>query len=336
MSDLPGIDPDADPEPAFEQLPYVSKSRIKTMVQCPRNFFWKYWCDNRGPGSYYTERGTEVHETFEKFHENLTAEVETTGARPERFTHLLPESPLWSQWVEMVGEFFRFEERRWRAAYRSALDDLGPVAEVYDTAVDRWTPVEVEAEFWLGEPPQSWLDSERGGEPDYVSGEPPVGDIPWMGRADLIVDTRSLPEVEGDGVTIIDYKTGTPDTIKYEGKPWLQESLETGIFLEGEYYGWLAEPFYEVDAVAGYYPAHDELVVSTYPSKTRRWDIKSAVLGMQQPPDIENFETQESGLCHYNNSKNHGQCFFYPICEVKKECADCHPDTSGNGARYNP
>lgn len=342
---LPGVDETPTVPEGKDHIEHVSKSRITTYLQCPRKFFWKYWGEERAPGTYYTERGTEVHETFEVFHENLLDYLDEHGEVPDRFTPLLPNRGNWQQWTEMIGEFFRFELRRHEMAYDSIIEEYGRPYSHNDIMIlqelvgERWEPIDVEAEFWLGEPPQSWFEVEHGGQPDYVDGSPPVGDAPWMGRADLVVRTETIPSVEGTGATIIDYKTGTAPTIKYEGKPWLEENLEEGIFLEGEFYGWLAEENdefgYEVDAVAGYYPENDELIVSTYPDTDRRRDIKRAVLGMQRTPDIENYDVDESPLCHYNNSKNHGQCWFYDVCEIQRDCADCHPESDTQAERYS-
>ena len=315
---LPGIDPDTDLEPSAATvsggLPYVSKSRIKTWQQCPRKFYWKYWCDERPPGTYYTERGTQVHETFENFHLNLIEYIAEYDRRPDRFTPLLEDWQNYGQWTEMVGNFFRFEERRWKAALQSLVDDRFE-HDLDDSVLNRWEPVEVEAEAWLGKPPEDWQDSA-----DYVSGEPPVGDLPWMGRADLVADTRSVPGVSGNGVTIIDYKTGSVPDEQYRDK---------GIYLEGEYYGRLFETFYDVDAVAGYYPSADELITSPYPNRARYTDIERAVLGMQQAPDIENYPVEQTPLCHYNNSQNEGQCWFHPICETRHDCRHCETDQDG-------
>ncbi|UBF22310.1 putative Cas4 nuclease [Halorubrum virus HRTV-11] len=320
---LPGIEPGTTleimPEVAEGGMPYISKSRIKTFVQCPAKFYWKYWCGERGPGSYYTEKGSRLHETFEKFHLNLFDYLEVNDSRPDRFTDLLPHWRNYSQWLDQVGAFFLFEERRWQQSVHEAAktDAMMPYSagrSLDDYIHDLWVPVEVEAEAWLGEPPESWV--EANGEPDYVSGEPPVGDAPWMGRADLIVKTQSLPGVEGNGVTIIDYKTGSAPTVRYKDHGMLEQILNEGIYLEGEYYGWLFENFYDVDAVAGYYPGDDELVVSPYPNKDRRRLIKRAVIGMQREPDVEgngppeNYPHEEQPLCNYSS----GNCHFFNIC----------------------
>lgn len=351
MSALPGVDERPEVPDGKDTLDYVSKSRIKTFLQCPRKFMWKYWAETRPPGSIHTERGSQIHETFELFHENLLDHLDEHGDFPERFTPLLPDWESWAQWVEYIGEFFRFELRRKNAAHRevakvdammAGLKQQNGLSDFDGEWRHLWEPVGVETEFWVGGVPDSW---ERGDPSSrYVSsGDPPIGDIPWMGFADLIVNTPSVPGVEGNGVVIIDYKTGTAPTIKYEGKPWLEDNLNEGIFLEGEYYGWLAEEIdsfdYEVDAVAGYYPRNDEFIVSTYPDQNRRRDIKRAVLGMQRTPDIENFGTSQSGLCHWNNRNGEGQCFFHDVCEVRHNCKHCGTKgtdsaTSGKG-RYD-
>jgi len=329
---LPGIDPGEILQPSPERLeagiPYVSKSRIKTFVQCPAKFYWKYWCEHSTPGSIHTEKGWRLHDTFEQFHVNLMAYIEEHGERPDRFHELLPTWKHWSQWLEQFGAFIMFEERRWDTASDHVLDKYGEIFTESDAdaakqqALELWEPVEVEAEAWLGEPPAEWFDNDHvDADPDYVAGEPPVGDAPWMGRADLIVHTESVPGVEGSGVVIVDYKTGSCPTIRYDGHPMLEQIVNEGIFLEGEYYGWLFElnPEFdhEIDAVAGYYPQEDEFVVSPYPNQDRKFDIKKAVLGMQKQPELvkgngppENFDYEEQPLCNYSG----GNCHFYNIC----------------------
>jgi hypothetical protein len=181
-----------------------------------------------------------------------------------------------------------------------------------NASLEAWEPLEVEAEFWMGEPP-----SDYSGDPDYIdSNGPPVGDIPWMGKADVILNSASVPGVTGSGVVICDYKTGSCPKVKYEGAPFLDEVMEK-VFRQCEYYGWMAEHVYEVDAVAIYYPRDDELVVGEYGVQERRWDIKDAALGLQERPEEldeqgvpANFGFEPQNLCHWNE----GMCFFYNIC----------------------
>jgi hypothetical protein len=183
---------------------------------------------------------------------------------------------------------------------------------VDEETLNAWNPVEVEAEFWLGEVPD---DYDRA-DPDHVNPGPPVGDIPWMGKADVILNSASVPGVTGSGVTILDYKTGSCPKVKYEGAPFLDEIMSK-TFRECEYYSWLAKDVYDVDAVAIYYPRDDELVIGEQGVQERRFEIKQAVLGMQEPPkelnedgEPTNFERDESPLCHWGD----GKCWFYDRC----------------------
>lgn len=318
---LTGIAPNTTLSPSDkileEGLSYVSKSRIKTYKQCPYKFFLKYWAEHRPPGTMATTRGSEVHEIFEKFHQNLKDFISENGVIPERFTPLMPNDGNETQWLEsFLSAFWKFELRRLRETERTlnyAFDRLPGGAVDFDAhLVEAWEPLEVEAEFWMGEPP-----SDYEGDPDYIdSNGPPVGDIPWMGKADVVLNSASVPGVTGSGVVILDYKTGSCPTIKYEGAPFLDDVMED-VFLETEYYGWMAEHVYDVDAVAIYYPRDDELVVGEYGVQERRFDIKGAALGMQQRPGEldedgvpENFGFEPQNLCHWGN----GCCWFYNIC----------------------
>jgi hypothetical protein len=265
-----------------------------------------------------TTRGGQIHKAFEIFHENLKQYISEIGDRPERFTPLMPDDfSLTSQWLDYIGSFMAFEERRWRETKRT-YDFAASRIPTRDLSTDNaavvkaWEPLEVEAEFWMGEPPDDY-----DGEPDYVDESgPPVGDIPWMGKADVVLNTASVPGVTGSGVTILDYKTGSCPTIKYEGAPFLDEVMDD-VFLECEYYGWMAEHVYDVDGVAIYYPDDDELVVGEYGVKERRFDIKSAALGMQERPEElnedgvpANFDFEPQNLCYWGD----GMCHFYNIC----------------------
>lgn len=267
-------------------LEHVSKSRIKVYLNCPRKFFIKYWAENRPPGSYHTEKGSQIHRAYEHFHENLIEYVEEHGDRPDRFAQLMADWEDYSQWLEPhIKNFWLFEEKRWELV-RQHFNGETDTPLTRRKMVDLWLPVGVEVEGRLE--------------------DPPVGDLPWMGYADVILHAASVPQVEADeGVVILDYKTGKVEDEKYRDK---------GIYLEGEFYGWLFEKDpefeHEVVAVAGYYPQADELVVSPYPDYNRRDTIMDAVEGMQEPPDLENYEYEEQPLCHYG----HGRCFFYNDC----------------------
>jgi hypothetical protein len=268
------------PEDNWEDgLEHVSKSRIKTFLQCPRKFWLKYWCENRPPGSYHTTKGSRIHRAYEDFHLNLIEWVDENGTKPNRFAPLMGHWRDYHQWLDPhIENFWEFEETRWQLA----LDGSNSPEE----ALDLWLPVGVEEEGRLE--------------------EPPVGDLPWMGYADAVLHAATVPQVEEtEGVVILDYKTGSVEDEKYR---------DEGIYLEGEFYGWLFEEDEEFEhkvvAVAGYYPQEDELVVSPYPDYERRNTIMDAVEGMQQPPDIENYDYEEQPLCHYGD----GRCFFFNDC----------------------
>jgi hypothetical protein len=319
---LAGIEPgtklEVSDEKMKEGLSYVSKSRIKTYKQCPFKFYLKYWAEHRPPSNMAMTRGSQIHEAFEIFHQNLIEYIEEHGDKPPRFTPLMPDGfTLTSQWLDYIGNFWQFEMRRWNETERS-YDFAASRIPTRDLSLDdgavvrAWQPLEVEAEFWLGEPPEDY-----DGDPDYVDDSgPPVGDIPWMGKADVVLNSASVPGVTGSGVTILDYKTGSCPTVKYEGAPFLDDVMED-VFLETEYYGWMAEHVYDIDAVAIYYPKADELVVGEYGVKERRFDIKKAALGLQERPGElnddgvpENFDFEPQNLCHWDS----GMCHFYNVC----------------------
>lgn len=284
------IDPTVPEEHWENGLEHVSKSRVKTYLQCPRKFWLLYWCDNRTPGSYHTEKGSMIHRAYEEFHENLIEYAEETGERPEYFADLMGDWEDYAQWLDPhIGNFWEFEEERWDLAEEAALDEHDRDEHnmiTYARALKLWLPVGVEVEGRLE--------------------DPPTGEIPWMGYADAVLHAASVPQVEEDeGVVILDYKTGKTEDEKYR---------DEGIYLEGEFYGWVFEEDddfeHEIVAVAGYYPQNDDLVVSPYPDYDRRNTIMDAVEAMQEPPDVENYDYEEQPLCHYGD----GRCYFYNDC----------------------
>ncbi len=283
------IDPTVSDEMRENGLEHVSKSRIKKYLNCPRKFYLAYWCENRSPGSFHTTKGSRIHRAYEDFHLNLIEFVEENGERPDRFADLMENWRDYHQWLTPhVENFWMFEEDRWDLAMDAARHDKldGDDRATPEIALDYWLPLGVEVEGRLE--------------------EPPTGDIPWMGYADVVLHAATVPGVDEDeGVVILDYKTGKTEDPKYR---------DEGIYLEGEFYGWLFEEDesfdHKVVAVAGYYPQNDDLVVSPYPDYERRNVILSAVEGMQQAPEIENFDYEEQPLCHYGD----GRCFFYNDC----------------------
>lgn len=246
-----------------EGLDYVSKSRIKTYKTCPREFYLKYWCENRPPSTEAIERGSEIHEIFEAYHENLIEYVSRLGRHPPDMDwwRFLPDWTTLEFIEPYIGNFWKFEARRRREAETTEL----------------YLPESVEEKARLENPPS--------------------GDIPWIGTADAIVRTETLPSIEGDGVVILDYKTGDVPDPQYR---------EEGIYLEQEFYAMLFEQKYDVDGVAAYYPRHDKLLEAEL-SQERRERVKEAAVELQQQPDKEKFPVEEQPLCSYG----HGACFFH-------------------------
>lgn len=244
-----------------EGLDYVSKSRIKTYKTCPRKFYLKYWCENRPPPTYATERGSEVHRIFEKFHENLWEFYERFRTLPDEWWAMVPDDATLEFASPFLGNFWKFERHRLQLAEDE----------------EQFLPLSVE----------EYQELE----------EVPVGDIRWIGTADAVVHTTSLPELEGDGVVILDYKTGSVPAPEYR---------DGGIWLEQTFYEMLFEEKYDVDGVAAYYPREDELITCDHTDDFRD-DVKEAALELQQPPSEDTFPVEEQPLCSYGT----GACFFH-------------------------
>lgn len=166
-------DGELDLDSFADELDSVSKSRVKTALTCPRQFAFTYWNEEREPGNYYTERGTQIHDAFEQFHINLMNHISETGKRPSRLAPLMGDSDNWQQWIKYVGGFFEWEEKRWREA----------------DSLNEWVPHSVE------------------GKVDIQ--EPPVGHLPWNGYYDALVSASSIPGTTDEGYAVVDYKSGS-------------------------------------------------------------------------------------------------------------------------------
>jgi hypothetical protein len=284
-------------------IEYVSKSRIKSFITCPRKFFYTYFCGERPGDKYAFTKGREIHRTYEDFHTNLKSYVELHGERPDTFAGLLEDWSDHHQWLDPhIGNFWMFEEARYEAAYETVLDTHG-ARQTQELVLERWLPKAVEFEVWLGGAPSDEYVEERG-QPDLVLDEtpPPVGDVPWMGKADALLHACTIDGIDSDeGWVIVDYKSGKTPKEQYR---------DEGIFLESEYYGWLMEEVVDVAGVAGYYPQNDDLVTAPFPDFGRRNKIMDAVEAMMQLPDEENFPIDEQPLCHWGS----GKCQHYEEC----------------------
>jgi len=258
------------------EIPYISKSRVKKWLTCNEKFNFSYLKGYKEPETMYMRRGTAIHETFEDYYENAAAFVEENGRVPflAEMVNLLPDSERWADYTEpYITNFLRFEASR-------AL--VAPTPE-------EWLPVAVEAEEWLEDP--------------LGYGEEA---IPWMGYADAIYPASAFLQIpEDDGVVIVDFKTGkTPDE-KYR---------DEGIYLEGEYYAMLFASEWDVAGVAGYYPKAGELVISPLKAE-RRAKIRQIVHEMQaiSGTDPGHLEINEQPLCYWGPGEGE-KCPYYDMC----------------------
>jgi CRISPR/Cas system-associated exonuclease Cas4 (RecB family) len=181
------------------ELPYVSKSRVKTYKQCPRKFYYKYIQGMRPPENFYMKRGSRIHKVFEIYYENLVEQYEQSGVVPDTLQAYLPEdSRRWADFIEpYISNFLLFELRRLVAS----------------PTLESFMPVGIEAEGW-----DETMD--------------PV----WMGHADAIFDAASLPNVEtDDGVVIVDFKTGKTPKPQYRDSGIFLEGEYYAMLFEREW-----------------------------------------------------------------------------------------------------
>jgi CRISPR/Cas system-associated exonuclease Cas4 (RecB family) len=253
------LDLSVSPEQMVEGLPYISKSRVKMWLKCPRSFAFKYWAGVREPANFYMVRGGEVHEAFELFHRNVTEYVREHGERPEWYTDFMGPSDNWMQHMTFLGPFWEWEDARWEAC---------------DGDLDLWLPHSVEEELWVE--------------------DPPIGDLPWMGPYDALYHAASIPWVEDNsGLVVVDYKTGSYENAeKYDRKGinidlefycWMLDELDydiragIGMFPKGDTY---------------------EVVVRDYPNPSAQKLIEKAVRSMNDNlPTSKNYPTKTGPLC---------------------------------------
>ena len=253
-------------ESVVDGLDHVSKSRIKTAMNCWREFGMKYMGEVREGDNYYFSRGTAVHDSFEAFHLNLKAFIAANDQPPERFTTLMPPGKDWFQWIEYIGPFFEWELERWEAA----LD----ATENEEEALSVWEPHSIEEELRVE--------------------DPPVGTLDWMGPYDVLHHAASIPQVEEtEGYVVVDYKTGSvKDKEAYK---------EEGIYIDLEFYGWMLEELdFDVVAGIGMYPTEDRNVVRRFPNEDIREDIAEVIEHLHSAePTVEDFPISEGPLCDW-------------------------------------
>jgi CRISPR/Cas system-associated exonuclease Cas4 (RecB family) len=258
--------------PVSDHLEHISKSRVKTFLKCQRKFADKYLAEERADENFYMERGSAVHDAFEKFHQTLKAFVAANNELPNSLTELLPHASEWFQFVEYVGPFFEWELDRLKTARQNTESEA--------EALEAWTPHSVEVSLTID--------------------DPPVGELPWLGPYDALVDARSVSAIENnDGYVVIDYKTGS-----LPKEQWRDE----GIHIDLEFYAWmLEEAGYEVAGGIGMYPSEDGNVIREMPNPETRADIADVVTYLHESSVTRiDYPTDPQPLCEY--------CHFYDQC----------------------
>jgi CRISPR/Cas system-associated exonuclease Cas4 (RecB family) len=300
---MPGQSPKAErlkEEAGDRELPYISKSRLKSFVTCPRKFFIKYIIGMPTEDNYHLRKGTHLHSLFEEFYEEIERARRGEMGDAEDLTPLIDYIPsprtdlLWGPFKQHVSSFLEFEARRMKAAY----------------GIDDYMPQSIEEEMWLDNTPL--LDN-----------------TPWFGYTDLIVNSWTIPEVDADtGVTIVDFKTGkTPD----------KQYRDEGIHLENEFYGIIAESKgYNVTGLVGYYPQNDD-VIATTPNQSRYRKVVESVEEMVSIDDQEDAPKDEQPLCKWDEGEEN-QCDFYstkPWADPSEgECDSTWGQEHGLGPNY--
>ena len=279
-------------------IPYLSKSRVKSWKTCPRKFYYTYVEGIRPEETDAMRQGTRVHLVFEIYYNNILdyySNEDNAYEAPtfEILSEFLPDDALlWVDWPEFVSNFLVWEMQRFENSLDVAAEKLAnePDHHVINAAILGWLPVGIEEEAWL----------ENDNQP------------PWMGFADVIVNSSTIDGVDSnDGVVIVDFKTGKTPKEQYR---------EDGIYLEGEYYATIFEDIYEVDGVAGMYPKAGDFIVSDLSAKRRATvkqtiaDINEAIGLEGEEPDIEDFPIDPQPLCKWGPGEDE-QCDFYGQCD---------------------
>lgn len=261
-----------DEAPVSDHLAHISKSRIKTFLKCERKFAYKYLAEERADQNFYMERGSRVHDAFEEFHQNLEAFITANDEEPNSLTDLLGHASDWFQFLEYIGPFFEWELSRWEEAKSNA--------ETKSEALSIWTPHSVEKSLEIN--------------------QPPVGDLPWLGPYDALLDVQSVPQFDADeGYVVVDYKTGSLPKPQWRDK---------GIHIDLEFYSWMLEcAGYHVVGAIGFYPTEDGNVVRSMPNKKIREDIADVVRHLHTVSATRSdFPIQPQPLCDY--------CFYEEQC----------------------
>lgn len=260
-----------------EEKDYLSKSRLKTWVSCPRKYYYKYVEEKEVAETESMVKGTKIHELIEGFYENAIQYAEDNDEPPTTMFSLIDDSihEDWRDYLDpYLAHFLGFERRRWQN-----VDDM-----------EDWIPVAVEEGMWS----------------EVLEDTPP-----FTGYADVMLPAASFDDddvEDNEGCVLIDFKTGEPKSEKYRGHE------NGGVFLDLAYYKLLFESDFDIRSVGGYYPKTDTLVVSDVNEERRRF-IKevSRKISNADPEEIEDFPLKMGPLCAWGEGEDE-RCEFYDDC----------------------
>lgn len=252
------------------ELPYLSKSRVKTWVDNPEHYRLKYIEDIREPETPAMDRGTRIHESIEVYYENAIENVEKAAEDP---VSLLPQQrKLWADFTQpYITNFFVWEMER--LAVAPTLED--------------WSPVAVEEEHWS--PPL--LDINK--EPE------------WTGLADAILNANSVPGFEDeDGVVIVDFKTGKVPPEKYRDDGIYLELTFYEMVFDDKYDVAGSVAYYprENTMVTNDKQAKASLLI--------REEVEEMIELVSNVEDYEHFPTREGPLCKWGPDEDEESAYY--------------------------
>lgn len=259
---------------------YLSKSRLKTWVKCPRKFYYSYVKNIEVEETQSMVRGTKIHDLIEGFYNNAEEYAKDNDSPPTTMFSLI-DSDIHSDWREFldpyIAHFLGFERRRWENA--GCMED--------------WLPIGVEEGMW-----------------EDVFEDTPV----LTGYADALLPAASFGDSDvpqNTGCVLVDFKTGEAKSSKYRS----QENA--GVLLDLAYYKILFECDYDIKAVAGYYPKSDKLVVSDVDEEKREFIRRvSKEITEADEENIEDYPLKRSPLCAWGQEESE-RCEFYENCKSK-------------------
>lgn len=254
---------------------YLSKSRLKTWVNCPRKYYFQYVEDRDVEETQEMVDGTKIHELIEAFYENAVEFAKENEEPPTTMFSLIDDTVHkdWREYLDpYLANFLGFERRRWQNV----------------ESMDEWVPIAIEEGMW-----------------EQVVEETP----PFTGYADVLLPASSLKDVSSnEGSVLIDFKTGEPKSEKY------RDHRNAGVFLDLAYYKMLFESDFNIKSVGGYYPKTDTLVVSSIEEERREFVKEvSKKISNADPDNIDDYPLSMGPLCAWGEGEDQ-RCEFYDDC----------------------